>query len=85
MLQNEPQTTPGNEPLPDPQSLSAIDRVKIINSMREEQNNGIEHSETQLSWMLSLLVLERQAATGRGSRSSSASAPSTIPTSLDDL
>lgn len=73
-----------NEPLPDPSSLSPIERVRIINQMREEQNKGIEHPEHVLEWMLSLLVLERQASTGRGSKSSS-STPAVMPTKLEDL
>ena len=72
-----------NEPLPDPSSLSSVERVRIINQMREEQNKGVEHSEAVLSWMLSLLVLERQSATSRGGKTSSSIA--TVPTRLEDL
>jgi hypothetical protein len=73
-----------NEPLPDPSTLSSIDRVRIINQARSEQLSGIEHSEDILNWLLRLYVLERQASTGRGSSTTTAKAPP-VPTKLEDL
>lgn len=76
-----------NEPLPVPENMSSLDRISFINKMREEQLNGVVHEPEQLRFMLSLLRLERQAATGRGSsRSNSAgSKQAPVALSLDDL